>query len=109
MGQKSIIDQTAFERLLFWLNPNRDKAAEKYEKVILQYVAGNKKRRQEQAQRLGITLNTLENSHISKSKRLFGHVLRTVAKRTHREIICLNLSYRSRVRKTGTEECRRMS
>lgn len=33
MGQKSMIDQTAFERLLFWLNPDRDKAAEKYEAV----------------------------------------------------------------------------
>jgi DNA-directed RNA polymerase specialized sigma24 family protein len=33
MGQKSMIDQTGFERLLLWLNPNRDKAAEKYEAV----------------------------------------------------------------------------
>jgi len=33
MGQNSMIDQTAFERLLFWLNPDRDKAAEKYEAV----------------------------------------------------------------------------
>lgn len=28
-----MIDQTAFDRLLFWLNPDRDKAAEKYEAV----------------------------------------------------------------------------
>jgi DNA-directed RNA polymerase specialized sigma24 family protein len=33
MGQKSTIDQTAFERLLFWLNPDRDLAAQKYEAV----------------------------------------------------------------------------
>jgi DNA-directed RNA polymerase specialized sigma24 family protein len=33
MGQKSMIDQTAFERLLFWLNPDRDQAAQKYEAV----------------------------------------------------------------------------
>lgn len=33
MGQKSVIDQTAFDRLLFWLNPDRDKAAQKYEAV----------------------------------------------------------------------------
>ncbi|HEX7773727.1 MAG TPA: hypothetical protein VF435_15005 [Pyrinomonadaceae bacterium] len=26
-----MIDQTAFERLLFWLNPDRDQAAQKYE------------------------------------------------------------------------------
>ena len=28
-----MIDQTAFERLLFWLNPDRDRAAQKYESV----------------------------------------------------------------------------
>jgi DNA-directed RNA polymerase specialized sigma24 family protein len=33
MGQKSTIDQTAFERLLFWLNPDRDLAAQKYEAI----------------------------------------------------------------------------
>jgi DNA-directed RNA polymerase specialized sigma24 family protein len=33
MDQKSMIDQTAFERLLFWLNPDRDQAAQKYEAV----------------------------------------------------------------------------
>ena len=30
---KSTIDQTAFERLLLWLNPDRDLAAQKYEVV----------------------------------------------------------------------------
>lgn len=33
MGQKSMIDQAAFERLLFWLSPDRDQAAQKYEAV----------------------------------------------------------------------------
>ncbi len=33
MGQKTTIDQTAFERLLFWLNPDRDLAAQKYLKI----------------------------------------------------------------------------
>jgi DNA-directed RNA polymerase specialized sigma24 family protein len=33
MGQKTTIDQTAFERLLFWLNPDRELAARKYEAV----------------------------------------------------------------------------
>jgi len=33
MGQKSTIDQTAFERMLFWLNPDRDLAAQKYETI----------------------------------------------------------------------------
>ena len=28
-----MLDQTAFDRLLFWLNPDRDKAAQKYETV----------------------------------------------------------------------------
>lgn len=28
-----MVDQTAFERLLFWLNPDRDQAAQKYEAV----------------------------------------------------------------------------
>jgi DNA-directed RNA polymerase specialized sigma24 family protein len=33
MSQKSVIDQTAFERMLLWLNPDREKAAQKYEQI----------------------------------------------------------------------------
>jgi len=33
MSKKHVIDQTAFDLLLFWLNPDREKAAEKYELV----------------------------------------------------------------------------
>lgn len=34
----STIDQTTFERLLIWLNPDRDLAAQKYEKIRLRLV-----------------------------------------------------------------------
>jgi DNA-directed RNA polymerase specialized sigma24 family protein len=33
MSKKHVIDQTAFDLLLFWLNPDREKAAQKYESV----------------------------------------------------------------------------
>jgi hypothetical protein len=33
MSNKHVIDQTGFDRLLIWLNPNRDQAAEKYEQA----------------------------------------------------------------------------
>lgn len=33
MSKKQVIDQTAFDLMLFWLNPDRDKAAQKYESV----------------------------------------------------------------------------
>lgn len=33
MSKKTAIDQNAFDLLLLWLNPNREKAAQKYEQV----------------------------------------------------------------------------
>lgn len=33
MAEKSVIDEAAFERLLRWLNPDREKAAQKYEEI----------------------------------------------------------------------------
>ena len=33
MSKKHVIDQTAFDLLLFWLNPDREQAARKYESV----------------------------------------------------------------------------
>ena len=33
MSKKQVIDQTAFDLMLFWLNPDREKAAQKYESV----------------------------------------------------------------------------
>lgn len=33
MAEKSMIDEAAFERLLRWLNPDREKAAQRYEEI----------------------------------------------------------------------------
>lgn len=33
MSKKSVINQTAFDRMLLWLNPDREKAAQKYEAI----------------------------------------------------------------------------
>lgn len=33
MSKKTVIDETAFDRLLVWLNPDREKAAQKYEAI----------------------------------------------------------------------------
>lgn len=33
MAEKSMIDEAAFERMLRWLNPDREKAAQKYEEI----------------------------------------------------------------------------
>ena len=33
MSNKHVIDESAFDLLLFWLNPDREKAAQKYEQV----------------------------------------------------------------------------
>lgn len=33
MSNKPVIDETAFDRMLLWLNPDREKAAQKYEAI----------------------------------------------------------------------------
>jgi DNA-directed RNA polymerase specialized sigma24 family protein len=33
MSKKTVIDQTAFDHMLLWLNPDREKAAQKYEAI----------------------------------------------------------------------------
>src|SRR5215212_11561188 len=52
MSKKSVIDQTAFDRMLLWLNPDREKAAQKYEAIRSRLVEIFASRRFSDAERL---------------------------------------------------------
>ena len=52
MSKKSVIDQTAFDRMLVWLNPDREKAAQKYEAIRRRLVEIFASRRFPDAERL---------------------------------------------------------
>ena len=52
MSKKQVIDQTAFDLMLFWLNPDREKAAQKYESVRRRLIEFFASRRFSDAERL---------------------------------------------------------
>lgn len=52
MSKKSVIDQSAFDRMLLWLNPDREKAALKYEAIRSRLVEIFASRRFSDAERL---------------------------------------------------------
>lgn len=52
MSKKTVIDQTAFDRMLLWLNPDREKAALKYEAIRRRLVEIFAGRRFSDAERL---------------------------------------------------------
>jgi DNA-directed RNA polymerase specialized sigma24 family protein len=67
MSKKTVIDQTAFDRMLLWLNPDREKAALKYEAIRSRLVEIFAGRRFHDAERLAdVTIDRV----ISKVERV---------------------------------------